>query len=180
MESSSLEKIALIKLLTSHDVLDAHGIDIIKALSTEFINTNINELIESLEKKSDLYHIVSFKSVSFKRGKNKTSTIHKRVPAPAAKEYILKKIKKNLEKHQDCELSDFLTEYFELHDSNDIIPTITALSPTDFLNCIMTERYFYLNYTDVIHVCKTQDDLDSFLVDMSAEGAQIYFSELNG
>lgn len=51
MESSSLEKLALIKLLSSH------GVDIINALSTKFVKQHIRVLIESLEKKSELYHL---------------------------------------------------------------------------------------------------------------------------
>lgn len=177
MESVSLEKLALIKLLTSHDVLDTHGIDIVNALSVDFISSNFNELLKLLEKKSDLYHLVLFEDKGF----IKSFTIFKHIRAAKAKEYIIKKIQRNLKKYPGSQLHRFLMKKFDIEDSNNILPTITALSPTEFLDfcigCIPLHEGDFGG--DDIYVCKTQNDLDLYLLKINNDSTDIIFSNID-
>lgn len=112
MESTtSLEKVALIKLLTSHDILDTHGKDIINALSTNFVKNNIEELIESLEKKSGLYHLAL--------GRCDKCLIIKYVEAQELRDCIINFIDLSLRYCWNQDTYEDLKELFEVGDEDD-------------------------------------------------------------
>lgn len=168
MESTtSLEKLALIELLKAHDVLDTHGMDIINALSVDFISSNLNNLIKSLEERSTLYHIVLLHD----DGYHKFLNIFKHIQAQKAKEYILNKIQRNLKKYPDSQFREFLIKKFKTSDLNDII----ALSPTKFLNSCIGCISLYRG--DDIYICKTQDELDLYILKMNNDHTEIVFSD---
>lgn len=98
---------------------------------------------------------------------------------PEAKEYILKKIKKNLKKYPDGELCVRLAKKFETQDPDNILLAMSALSPSEFLDYCIECEYIFLNENDDIHVCKTQNELDSYLLHMSNDKTEITFSMID-
>lgn len=145
MEPTSLEKLALIKTLTSHDVLDTHGKDIINALSTNFVKQHIEELVESLEKKSELYHVAL--------GRYDKCLIVKYVEPQEFRDCIINFIDHSLQYCWDGDTYEDLMELFEIQDDynsdsdeeetktsedlcNELLLKIKGLSLSEFLEYV--------------------------------------------
>lgn len=58
MTTPSLENAALLKLLSSTDILNTHGLDVINQFDNDFITKNIQTIIRTPEVKSELYYLV--------------------------------------------------------------------------------------------------------------------------
>lgn len=169
MESDSLEKRALIKLLAPQDVLDSHGLDIIKLFSPEFITNNYKEILDIIEDKSNFYTI----SISFPY--SKTDTIHKFVNTEDIHsmfiELLSKCIKLNWDYNHIVEMREITGSLGEGYDfDNDsplkLLEDMNNLDVDLFIKNVLDDVEVYFPFPDnwmMFNCFKCQSDVDDYI-----------------